>query len=182
MKTTLNTLIAATIACFLFINNAKAQTAPVSPWRFGVGLETGITTSGIFSKTEIGGTARLQYELSKSFALTLTSGYYQFIGNSREAMGLIPVKLGFKAFVGSGFYFSGEAGAGFETQNFNVIKNLDNGVPKTTKLILSPGFGYAAKAWDFSLRYENFSGNNKANYSNSDFGMVGLRVAYSFGL
>jgi hypothetical protein len=97
-------------------------------------------------------------------------------------MGLVPVKLGFKAFVGSGFYFSGEGGVGFETQNYNVIKNLDNGVPKTTKLILSPGFGYAHKALDFSLRYENFSGNNKAGYSNRDFGMVGLRVAYSFGL
>jgi hypothetical protein len=184
MKKTLKTLFAATLVSCLFIINAKAQTtqtAPVSPWHFGVGLESGITTSGISSKTEIGATARLQYDLSKNFALTLTSGYYEFLSSStRNAMGLIPVKLGVKAFVGSGFYFSGEAGAGIETQKYNSLKGIDVGTPKTTKLILSPGFGYAVKSLDFSLRYESFVGNNVATYDKNNFALIGLRVGYSF--
>lgn len=185
---TLKNLFAAVFASFLFIVTAKAQTTQTTapgPWHFGVGLESGITLSGIASKTEIGATGRLQYDFSKNFALTLTSGYYEFLGtNVRNAMGLVPVKLGVKAFVGSGFYFSGEAGAGFETQNFNVLKNADNGIPKTTKLLWSGGFGYAIKSWDFSLRYESFFGNNKSYYINdninSNFSLVGLRIGYTF--
>jgi len=181
---TLKNLFAAVLATCLFVLTAKAQTtqsSPSNPWHFGVGLESGITLSGIASKTEFGATGRLQYDVSKNFALTLTSGYYEFLGtNVRNAMGMVPVKLGVKAFVGSGFYFSGEAGAGIETQDFNVLKNTNYGIPKTTKLLWSGGFGYAVKSWDFSLRYEGFTGNNKASYDNSNFSLVGLRVGYSF--
>jgi hypothetical protein len=181
---TLKNLFAAMLAFCLFIVTAKAQTTQttaVNPWHFGVGLESGVTLSGIASKTEVGATGRLQFDVSKNFALTLTSGYYEFLGtNVRKPMGMIPVKLGVKAFVGSGFYLSGEAGAGFETQGFNVLKNTDYGIPKTTKLLWSGGFGYTVKSWDFSLRYEGFTGNNKANYDNSNFSLAGLRVGYTF--
>jgi hypothetical protein len=184
MKKTLKTLLVVTLVSCLFIVNVEAQTtqtAPVSPWHFGVGLDGGITTSGIFNKTVIGATGRLQYDISKIFALTLTSGYYEFLsGGNREAAGMIPIKLGAKVFVGSGFYFSGEVGAGVETQNFDAVKNLDDGIPKTTKLIWSTGFGYAIKSWDFSLRYESFSGHNSPNYVNGNFGLIGLRAGYSF--
>ena len=183
MKTPKKLFVAALAIC-LFAVTANAQTTPSSaanPWHFGVGLESGITLSGIASKTEIGGTARLQYDLSKTFALTLTSGYYEFLAtNVRSAMGLVPVKLGLKAFVGSGFYFSGEAGAGIETQHYNALKNADYGAPKTTKLLWSGGFGYAVKSWDFSLRYEGFTGNNTSTYPKTNFSLVGLRVGYSF--
>ena len=184
MKKTLKTLFAATLASCLFIINAKAQTtqtAPVSPWHFNAGLDGGITTSGIFSKTAIGATGRLQYDISRIFALTLTSGYYDFLSSgNRKAMGMIPIKAGVKVFVGSGFYFSGEVGAGIETQNFDAVKNLDDGIPKTTRLIWSTGFGYSIKSWDVSLRYESFSGHNRANYVNSNFGLIGLRLGYTF--
>ncbi|HTK18586.1 MAG TPA: hypothetical protein VL442_03700 [Mucilaginibacter sp.] len=185
---TLKNLFLGVLAICLFTITAKAQTTQTTsenPLHFGVGLESGITTSGIASKTELGATARLQYDVSKNFALTLTSGYYEFLGTSvRRAMGMVPVKLGLKAFVGSGFYFSGEGGIGIETQNFNAIKNMDNGIPMTTKLLWSGGFGYAIKSWDFSLRYESFFGSNHNYYvndhSNSNFSMIGLRVGYNF--
>jgi len=182
---TLKNLFLGVLAICLFAITAKAQTTPTSPWHFGVGAESGITLSGIASKTEIGATGRVQYDLSKNFALTLTSGYYEFLGtNVRKAMGMVPIKLGLKAFVGSGFYFSGEGGIGIETQNFNVLKNFDNGIPGTTKLLGSGGFGYTVKSWDFSLRYEGFFGNNKSYYVNdhinSNFSLVGLRVGYTF--
>ncbi len=79
--------------------------------------------------------------------------------------GIIPVKGGLKLFIKDGFYVMGEAGAGFETRYF-----------KDTKLILSPGVGFATRKWDFGLRYENFSGQR------NNYGLVGLRVAYGFGL
>jgi hypothetical protein len=83
---------------------------------------------------------------------------------------MIPVKAGIKAFVGDGFYFSGEAGAGFE------VHPIIAGGEKNTKLILSPGVGYASKSWDVGVRYENFSGQG------NNYGLVGLRLAYGFGL
>ncbi|MDB5145542.1 MAG: hypothetical protein JWQ66_4255, partial [Mucilaginibacter sp.] len=42
--------------------------------------------------------------------------------------------------------------------------------------ILSPGLGYASKSWEVSARYENFSGQG------NNYGLVGLRIAYGFGL
>jgi hypothetical protein len=186
MKQLLKLIIAATVvATGFFAGDVKAQTIPVNAFRFEIGAESGITTGAInyASNVYVGGTARLQYGVSKNFALTLTSGYYNFLGNTyHNSMGMIPVKLGFKFFVVPGFYFSGEAGVGFELQNFNVYPNLDNGIPKSTKLILSPGLGYATKSWDFGLRYENFSSSKTFAGENNSYGLIGLRVAYNFGL
>ncbi len=172
------------VAAGFLANNANAQTVPVNAFRFNVGAESGITTGAIngASTLYVGGTASLQYGVSKNFALTLTSGYYNFLGNSgHNSMGMIPVKAGFRYCIGSGFYFSGEVGVGFELQNFNAYRNLYDGIPKSTKLLWSPGFGYATKSWDFGLRYENFSSSKTFAGENNSYGLVGLRVARSFG-
>lgn len=42
--------------------------------------------------------------------------------------------------------------------------------------IASPAIGYANKKWDIGASYENLS----SNYSH--LGMIGLRLAYGFGL
>jgi hypothetical protein len=164
----------------LFIGtNVNAQTTPKSKLRFGLGLEAGAPTGDVNSNFELGGTARLQYGVGDRFALMLTSGYYNFFGKNYtttlpggatatvdgSSLGVIPVKAGLKAFFSDNLYFSAEAGAGFE---MNGAKN--------TKLILSPGLGYANQKWDVGVRYEDFSGQ-----SNS-YGIVGLRVAYGFEL
>ena len=180
MKTTTRLVAAALVAGALFIgNNVKAQTTttPANPWRFGIGLEAGAPTGAAhtISNVELGGTARLQYDASSSFAWTLTSGYYNFFAKSVNVpgvgsvkgpdLGIVPVKLGIKAYLADSFYFGAEAGAGFET--------ISGG---QTKLILSPGLGWSSKSWDVGARYENFSGQG------SNFGLVGLRVAYGFEL
>jgi hypothetical protein len=89
---------------------------------------------------------------------------------------MVPIKAGIKAFFSPNWYFGAEAGAGIETKVF-----LPQGVnqefqQKDTKLILSPTIGYASKHWDVGARYENFSGQN------NNYGLVGLRLAYGFGL
>jgi hypothetical protein len=132
----------------------------------------------------LGGTARLQYGIDKNVAIMLTSGYYNFFGKSSSQtftdpttgvittvtqknpnFGLIPVKAGAKVFFNSPIYVSGEAGAAFETSSGG-----------NTRLLLSPGLGWANKSWDIGARYENFSGGG-VNY-----GLVNLRVAYGFTL
>ncbi|MGZ3766505.1 MAG: hypothetical protein ACXVB0_20075 [Mucilaginibacter sp.] len=176
-----------TALAIFFTTNVKAQTITPDKFRFGIGIEGGIPTGNAhdISNVELGGTARVQYGINKNVALTLTSGYYNFFGKNDPnlvdtkyaSLGMVPAKLGIKAFVGSGVYLSGEAGAGFETRVFGAYHGQDTqGFSKDTKLILSPGLGYASKSWDVGVRYENFSGQN------NNYGLVGLRIAYGFGL
>ncbi len=177
--------IAALAALFIFLggNNVKAQTTTrlssadsKNALRLGLGLEGGYATKN-FSNFELGGTARLQYDLSNNLSLTLTPGFYHFFAKDGEFqatdkglysndLNMIPVKAGVKSFFAQNFYISAEAGAGFELNH-----------AQETKLILSPGIGYAGnKGLDLGLRYENFSGNH------SNYGLIGLRLAYGFRL
>ena len=165
--------IAVAIVAIFLTTNVKAQTSEPNKWRLGIGVEGGIPTGSIsdYSKFELGGTARLQYGLAKNVALTLTSGYYNFFAddaakaNGGKSVGVIPIKVGAKFFFNSPIYFGAEAGAGLET---NYAKN--------TKLLLSPGLGWANKSWDVGVRYESLSGQS------DNYGTVALRIAYGFSL
>lgn len=178
--------IAGTAIAIFFASNVKAQTTPPSAWRLGIGVEGGLPTGSLHTTEgwDLGGTLRLQYGLDKNVAVMLTSGYYNFFGKDYTAtvisgttvttatvkgpnFGIVPVKAGAKVFFNSPIYISGEAGAGFET--------ISGG---STKLLLSPGIGWANKSWDIGARYENFS---SAGFKNT-YGLVNLRVAYGFTL
>ncbi|WP_299471289.1 hypothetical protein [Mucilaginibacter sp.] len=174
MKTMTKLVAAAFTAAAIFIGtNVNAQTTPKSVWRLGVGLEGGIPTGNAhdYFGAQIGGTARLQYGISDNLALTLTSGYYNFFAKNDyknvggDDLGMVPVKAGIKAFVSQNIYLGAEVGAGFETS-----------LGKSTKLIASPGIGWANQSWDVGVRYENYSGQS------NNYGLVGLRLAYGFGL
>ncbi|CAN5339826.1 hypothetical protein BH09BAC6_BH09BAC6_22280 [soil metagenome] len=181
MKNSTKLIAAAFTAAAIFFGSAvKAQTTPENKFRLGVGLELGAPTGNAhnISNFELGGTARLQYGVSKNLALTVTSGYYNMFGKTGNYtvngvpftgkaadLGIVPLKAGVKAFFADNLYFGAEVGAGFET--------VSNG---NTKLIVSPALGFANKTWDVGVRYENFSGQ-----SNS-YGLVGLRIAYGFAL
>lgn len=181
MKKVSNLLASAAIAAaILFGTNVNAQTtttaknADSSPWRLGFGVEGGIPTGNLHnaSSFELGGSARLQYGLSDAFDLTLTSGYTNYFIKSDarypgapSSLGIVPVKVGIKAFFAQNIYFGAEAGAAFETS-----------YGSNTKLLLSPAIGWANQHWDVGVNYTNYSGQ-----SNS-FGSVGLRLAYGFGL
>jgi len=170
-STKLVAIAIAAVATF-FGTNVKAQDS--SPWRLGIGVEAGAPTGNAHdvSNFSLGGTARLQYGADKGLAWTLTSGYYNMFLKApykdipgAQDLGIVPVKLGIKAYFAPSFYFGAEAGAGFET---NTGGN--------TKLILSPGLGWSSTSWDVGARYENFSGQG------NNYGLAGLRVAYGFGL
>jgi hypothetical protein len=177
---------ALTGVALLIGTNVNAQTITPNKLRFGFGVEGGVVTGAAhnYSNAELGGTARLQYGLDKNLALTLTSGYYNFFGKENpslpgtkyQSLGMVPIKAGIKAFFTDNLYFGAEVGAGIETKTF-LPQGIDQKfVNKDTKLIVSPGIGYASKHWDVGARYENFSGQN------TNYGLVGLRLAYGFGL
>jgi hypothetical protein len=166
------TAIAALAIFFGTQANAQSKSSD-SPWRLGIGLEAGAPTGNAhtISNIELGGTARLQYGADKGLAYTLTSGYYNmFVKDPYKSLGandlgIVPLKAGIKAYFADNIYFGAEVGAAFETNKGG-----------NTKLDLAPGLGYSNKSWDVGARYENFSGQG------NNYGMVGLRIAYGFGL
>jgi hypothetical protein len=175
MKTSKLMGVAALLCMALaFTNNVMAQTTPAHALRFGLGLEAAEPTGSATIGTQfiLGGTARAQYGISNSFAITLTSGAYHFFTkiipgtNTRySSYGNIPVKIGIKEFFAPNIYFGAETGVGFEVSNAGFG-------PK--RLILAPALGYANTHWDIGVRYENFSNGD------GGYGMVALRLGYGF--
>ena len=172
---------ASLVALAVCVNTqSKAQSIDKGRLRFGIGADALVPVGNLNNSTNfgLGITPRLQYGLSNKVALTFTSGIYHFFPKNMYAqtatqlyayrwdLDVIPVKVGFKAFVTSNIYIGGEAGMGFQ---------VDNG-GGDSEYLYSGAVGYANKKWDFGIRYENFSGNGYRN------GMIALRVAYGFGL
>ena len=144
-------------------------------FKLGFGFNAGAVFDDpyVFS---IGGDARLQYDLTKRYSLTLTTGFTDLAINGKDNdLGFIPVKAGFKAFLyEDSFYIMGEVGAGISvTHDYNK-----------TSLLVAPTIGYATKYVDFSLHYEyypDFPNSNNGNLGKG-VGQLGLRIAYGFEL
>lgn len=165
----------------LFANSSNAQEVENTKnydqgFKLGIGINGGYAFADPY-KLALGADARLQYDLSKRYSITLTSGFTNlFVDGKDNDLGFIPVKAGFKAFVWEDqFYVMGEAGAAFAVTN-----NYDK-----TSFLLSPSIGYATKHIDLSLRYEHYSDFVKLNSNGTlgtGFGQIALRVAYGFDL
>ena len=162
-----------------FANNTQAQESSNydKGFRLGFGVTGGYAVHDPY-KLALSGDARLQYDLSKRYSLTLTTGYSNLFVSEADGndLGFIPAKLGFKAFVWNDqFYVMGEGGAAFAVSN-----DYDK-----TSLLLAPSIGYATKDIDVSLRYEFYNDFDRLNNNGSlgkGVGQVGLRVAYGFKL
>ena len=181
MKITKNikTLLVLAISLF-FANNVSAQDSATENYDQSFRLGIGVTAGYVFDEPYglgLGADARLQYDLSKRYSLTLTTGFTNlFVDGNKNDLGFIPAKLGFKAFVWNDqFYIMGEGGAAFAVTN-----NYDK-----TSLLIAPSIGYATKFIDFSVRYEHYSDFPKLNDNGTigkGFGQLSLRVAYGFKL
>ena len=172
-----------TLACLLLIGvSASAQNA-IDNYDQGFRLGFGINAGYVFDDPydfALGGDIRLQYDLTKRYSLTLTSGFTNlFVGDENSDFGFIPVKAGFKAFVWEDrFYLLGEAGAAFAVTNRDSYKGTES-----TSFLIAPGIGYATKYVDLSLRYEHYSDFpvlNNNNTTGSGTGQLALRLAYGF--
>lgn len=182
MKTTtkFKALLVVAISAF-FSNTSSAQDTAATNYdqgfRLGVGVNAGYATQDPY-KLALGGDVRLQYDLSKRYSLTLTTGYTNLFVSEADGddVGFIPAKAGFKAFVWNDqFYVMGEAGAAFAVSNGN----------NETSLLLAPTIGYATKYIDVSVHYEHYSDFAKINNNGTlgkGVGQVGVRLAYGFKL
>ena len=194
MKTTgkIKMLFVFAIA-MMFANNVQAQETTTTAtnydqgFRLGFGANAGYSTSDPY-KLALGADVRGQYDLSKRYSLTLTTGYTNLFVSKADTfpgqtegkdLGIIPAKAGFKAFVWNDqFYVMGEAGAAF------AVSNVDNTRDKTS-LLLSPSIGYATKYIDISLNYTHYNHFDRLNSNGSlgrGVGQVGVRLAYGFQL
>lgn len=185
MKTTEKIKIVLVLAIsMMFATNSNAQETPTAKnydqgFRLGIGLNAGYAAHDPY-KLALGADARLQYDLSKRYSVTLTTGFTNLFVSKSDApfkdLGFIPAKLGFKAFVWNDqFYVMGEAGAAFA---------VTNGYHKTS-LLLAPSIGYASKYIDVSLHYEFYNDFARLNNNGSlgkGVGQVGVRLAYGFEL
>lgn len=151
-----------TVIAALFMGTiAFSQTNYNKGFRLGLGLNGGFPTDGAYDGS-LGVDVRVQYDFTQKTSITLTSGYTHMFAQPEE-VGFVPVKLGFKYFLGNQFYVMGETGAAF-----GVNGSIDN------SLILAPVFGFANKYLDASVRYEH--------YSDYETDQIALRLAYGFSL
>jgi hypothetical protein len=183
MKTTEKIKLALVFSiAILFASNTQAQDATTTKnydqgFKMGIGINAGYAAHDPY-KLALGADARLQYDLSKRYSATLTTGFSNLFVSKADGsdLGFIPAKAGFKAFVWNDqFYVMGEAGAAFA---------VTNGYHKTS-LLLAPSIGYASKYIDVSLHYDFY--NDFARFNNNGslgkgVGQVGVRVAYGFDL
>ena len=106
MKTTEKIKIALVFAIsMMFATNSNAQeTQPAKNYdqgfRLGIGLNAGYAAHDPY-KLALGADARLQYDLSKRYSVTLTTGFTNLFVSKVDGsdLGFIPAKAGFKAFV-----------------------------------------------------------------------------------
>ena len=174
------------LSCFTILSfnlQGHAQTdANLENKNYDQGFRLGFGVNGgyIFQEPyqfSFGGDVRIQYDLSKRFSITLTSGYTNltFSGIDKN-LGFIPLKAGYKTFVWENkFYAMGEIGAAF---------GITNTYSKTS-VIITPSVGYVLKFIDISLRYESLADlpNLKSDGTIGDgIGLVSLRLAYGFKL
>jgi hypothetical protein len=165
--------------CLFGTVTTHAQETPTKNYdqgfRLGVGLNGGLPLQDPYDYN-LGADVRIQYDLSKRYSLTLTTGFSNFFVSGKDNdLGYIPVKGGFKAFVlKDKLYILGEVGAAFA---------VTNGYDKTS-LLVSPGIGYATETIDLSLRYDYHSDFPiiKNNTVNTGLGLIALRIAYGFRL
>lgn len=165
------------IVCATSIVNAQEQTKNYDQgFRLGFGINAGLPTNDPYD-LNLGADARIQYDLTKRYSLTLTTGFSNmFVSGDDNDLGYIPAKVGFKAFIlKDQLYLMGEVGAAFA---------VTNGYDKTS-LLLSPSIGYATDKFDISLRYEHFNDfpiENSNNTIGEGLGLIALRLAYGFKL
>ena len=165
------------LAIIFAISFSNAQDAKTydQGFRLGIGISAGLPFDKPYN-FNLGADARLQYDLSRKYSVTLTTGYNNlFVSSPGNDLGYIPVKVGFKAFViEDQFYLMGEVGGAFAvTNNYNQ-----------KSLLLSPSIGYVTENFDFSIRYEYLNDFQviRNNILATGLSQVAFRVAYGFKL
>lgn len=144
-------------------------------WHVSVGVEGLLNSSpgSTYYSPGIGGTVRLQYDLTQNVGLTATTGYYLLPGKTNSTvtqpdLKLIPFKLGAKAYFTPNWYFMGEVGLASAHPYLNLQTKSH------FSKIIAPAIGYETSKLETSLAYMNV--HHKGDYVSN----IVLRVAYNF--
>ena len=144
-------------------------------FKMGIGLSGGFPFNKPYN-FNVGGDVRLQYNISKTYSLTLTAGYNNlFVEDDGINFGYVPVKVGYKTFLFSNeFYVMAEMGGAFST-----TKEYNN-----NSLMFGPSLGYATKYVDISVRYEFLKDFPviRDNEEDNGMGQIMIRLAYGFDI
>ncbi|MCX3264931.1 hypothetical protein [Pedobacter agri] len=161
------------ILAIIFLElNANAQTEGAVN-KLSIGADIALpTTEGSKNILLAGGSAYYEDPIAKSFNLTGSLGYLSMFSTEKNvsgSLGFSSIKLGGKYYFGKNYYGALQAG---------VTLQREGGV---SYFAYSPGLGASfsvssKSSLDFALRYENWSRDG------SSLGLIGLRIAYAFGL
>ena len=188
MKTSIKISVLALSLLSIFTINANAQDSTPktdgSGIRLSVGLDAGLPLGSLKNNYNWSGGASVEADLPifrNQFYYTVQAGFNDvFASNATNApdMQLIPVKVGLKYFPIKNVYIQGQAGAVFATNKTNL------GYTKSAAFVYEPQIGVlfnvgGKNSIDAGVNYQNI-GQFYDNGNRS--GILGLRVAYSFGL
>lgn len=190
MKTSIKISVLALSLLSIVTINANAQdgtsksTTDGSGIRLSVGLDAGLPLGKLKNNYSWSGGASVEADMPiirDQFYYTVKAGFNDVFANNATTapdMQLIPVKAGLKYFPIKNVYIQGEAGAVFVTNKSNL------GYTKSAAFVYEPQIGVlfnvgGKNSIDAGVNYQN----NSAFYDNGTHsGILGLRVAYSFGL
>lgn len=197
MKTTSKIgIVTALLVSLAFASKAQttgsgdAASSSDKEWRLSVGPEFGIP-SGNFANNYgwlFGGSVQLDIPVFvHGLYVTANAGYDNLIAKKNVPninVQTIPVKAGFKYFVWRDlFYVQAQAGVHF------LGNKSDLNADKAAAFTYAPSVGVLLKIapknyLDIGVRWEETAGfyNGGEGSGGNSYGLVGLRVAYSFGL
>jgi len=195
MKTTSKIgIVTALLVGSAFASQAQTSTPPSNStstsdkeWRISVGPETGIPT-GSYSNGYgwfYGGSVQLDIPVYHGLYVTVTGGYDDILAKKGPNINVqvIPAKAGLKYFFWKDLvYVQAQAGATF------LGNKTDLGADKSAAFTYTPGVGVLLKLapknyLDLGVRWEETSSfYNQNEGGGNSYGLVALRVAYSFGL
>ena len=134
----------------------------------------------------IGGSVQGDYAiLKRDLYVTLNAGYSSYMGKDLGAgigsvpdLQLLPVKAGLKYYPVANLYVQAQAGAAFLTNK------SDLGLDKSAVFVYTPQVGYlfhlaGGSYLDAGVKFEGYGKFADGGSSNN---VIGLRVAYAFGL
>ena len=162
------------------LNVQQQAKKPKKSIRFSLGGDIGVPTGFLedYSSLAVGGSLQAEYPLIKALAVSVNTGYLDFIAKrGGKSLPFIPVLGGLKYDLTPMIYISGQAGVSFYAGR---DKGDGNGGGSGEKyLTYVPGIGIrASKRFDLLLKYEAVHiGSAARTYS-----FAGARIAYNFNL
>ena len=171
-------LFVATLIMFSSFAQSKDQSAPQSnpglELSFGVDGGVPIGNFAVGWNIGVGGTAKFAYNVDKTFAVTLESGYMTFLGKTiieedykAPAINFIPIKAGFRYTFNDRIFYL-EPQLGVSDASTSGASSVDFTYAINAGYRIVPGV-------DVSARYEAVSKTGTVSF-------IGLRFAYGFAL